>query len=76
MKKKTLFLGGLVSGIVSGIALSQTWKNLLKEGIKAGILAERRIREVTQQAIEDVEDIVAEAGQEVEQRDKEKNVGS
>jgi hypothetical protein len=76
MKKKTLFLGGLVSGVVSGIALGQTWKSLLKEGIKAGILAERRIREVTQQAMEDVEDIVAEAGQEVEERDKERNVSS
>jgi hypothetical protein len=74
MKKKTLFWGGLLSGLASGIALSQMWKVLLKEGIKAGIMAERRIREVTQQAIEDIEDVVAEAGQEVEERDREKNI--
>jgi hypothetical protein len=74
MKKKTLFWGGLLSGVASGIALSQMWKVLLKEGIKAGILAERRIREVTQQAIEDIEDVVAEAGHEVEERDRDKKI--
>jgi hypothetical protein len=78
MKKKNIFfLGGLVTGIASGVVLSQTWKVLMKEGIKAGILAGRRIREVSQQAIEDVEDIAAEAAEEVAERDQQgRAVGS
>lgn len=78
MKKKNMFfLGGLVTGIASGVVLSQTWKVLMKEGIKAGILAGRRIREVSQQAIEDVEDIAAEAAEEVAERDQQgRAVGS
>jgi hypothetical protein len=76
MKKKSLFLGGLITGVASGVALSQTWKVLIKEGIKAGILAQRKIREISQQALEDVEDIAAEAAQEVAENDQRRNVGS
>ena len=76
MKKKSLFLGGLITGVASGVVLSQTWKVLVKEGIKAGVLAGRRIREVSQQALEDIEDIAAEAAQEVAEHDQRRNVGS
>lgn len=76
MKKKSLFLGGIITGVASGVVLSQTWKVLMKEGIKAGILAGRKIREVSQQAMEDVEDIAAEAAQEVVEHDQRRNVGS
>lgn len=77
MKKKNLFfMGGLITGIASGVVLSQTWKVLMKEGIKAGILAGRKIREVSQQAMEDVEDIAAEAAQEVAEHDQRRNFGS
>lgn len=75
-KKKKLFLGGLVAGVASGVVLSQTWKVLVKQGIKAGILAGRKIREVSQQTLEDVEDIAAEAAQEVAEHDRRRNVGS
>lgn len=75
-KKKKLFLGGLVAGVASGVVLSQTWKLLMKQGIKAGILAGRKIREVSQQTMEDVEDIAAEAAQEVAEYDQRRNVGS
>lgn len=76
MKKKSLFLGGLITGVASGVVLSQTWKVLMKEGIKAGILAGRKIREISQQAVEDVEDIAAEAANEVADYDQRRNVGS
>lgn len=76
MKKKSLFLGGLITGIASGVILSQTWKTLMKEGIKAGILAGRKVREVSQQALEDMEDIAAEAAHEVAEHDQRRNVGS
>ncbi|MBD0324906.1 MAG: hypothetical protein ICV68_00660 [Pyrinomonadaceae bacterium] len=62
--KKTLFVVGLLSGVV----LSRTWKTLTKEGIKVGIKAGRKFRELSQQAIEDIEDIAAEASEEVSQK--------
>ena len=76
MKKKSLFFGGLITGVASGVILSQTWKVLVKEGIKKGILAGRKIREVSQQAMEDVEDIAAEAAEEVADSDQRRKVGS
>lgn len=77
MKKRTYyFFGGLLSGVVSGVVLTRTWKVLMKEGIKAGMLAGRKIREVSQQAMEDVEDVAAEAAQEVADSDRRRNVGS
>jgi hypothetical protein len=65
--KKTTFFVGLVSGVVSGVVLSQTWRVLAKEGIKAGIKTGRKMRELSQQALEDLEDIAAEANAEVSQ---------
>ncbi|HEX7999708.1 MAG TPA: hypothetical protein VF528_15075 [Pyrinomonadaceae bacterium] len=62
--KKTLF----VVGVLSGVVLSRTWKVLTKEGIKVGIKAGRKFRELSQQAIEDIEDIAAEASEEVSQK--------
>ncbi len=65
--KKTLF----VVGVLSGVVLSQTWKVITKEGIKVGIRAGRKLRELSQQAIEDIEDIAAEASEEVSQKGQE-----
>lgn len=67
MKKTTLFVGGLASGLV----LSQTWKVLTKQGIKLGIKAGRKVREVSQQALEDIGDLTAEAAQEVHEEEEE-----
>lgn len=55
--KKALFLAGLFSGIV----ITKNWRTLSKGGIKAGIRAGRKVRELSQQAIEDIEDVTAEA---------------
>ncbi len=63
MKKKTFFLG-----LISGLVLSRTWRVLTKEGIKFGIQAGRKVREISQQAMEDIEDIAAEATEEVAAR--------
>jgi hypothetical protein len=65
--KKTVF----VVGVLSGVVLSQTWKVITKEGIKAGIRAGRKFKELSQQAIEDIEDIAAEASEEVSQKGQE-----
>jgi hypothetical protein len=67
MKKTTLFVGGLASGLV----LSQTWKVLTKQGIKLGIKAGRKVREVSQQALEDIGDLRAEAAQELHKEEEE-----
>ncbi len=67
MKKSTLFF----VGIASGLFLSQTWKPLTKEGIKLGIRTGRKLREVSQQALEDVADLTAEATQEMSEQDQE-----
>ena len=55
------FLGGLVSGLV----LSQYWRPLTKTGIKLGIRAGHKAREFSQQAMEDIGDLTAEATEEL-----------
>jgi hypothetical protein len=70
MKKTTLFVGGLASGLV----LSQTWKVLTKQGIKLGIKAGRKVKEVSQQALEDIGDLTAEATEELHKEEEEEVV--
>ena len=55
-------------GLASGIVLASTWRVLAKEGIKFGIHAGRKVREISQQAMEDIEDIAAEATEEASAR--------
>jgi hypothetical protein len=69
MKKRTFFAG--LVGLASGMVLAQNWKILTKEGIKFGIRAGLKVREISQQAMEDLEDLTAEAAQELSQRDGE-----
>jgi hypothetical protein len=61
--KKTLFLTGLVSGVV----LANWWRELAKEGIKLGIQAGHKINEISQKAKEELEDVAAEATAELAQ---------
>jgi hypothetical protein len=61
MKKKSVY----TLGIVSGLFLAGTWRVLAKEGIKIGIHAGRKAKELSQQVWEDIEDIAAEATAEV-----------
>ena len=62
--KKTHFLLGLVSGVV----IAHNWRFLAKEGIKGGIKAGRSLKELSQRAMEDIEDIAAEATAEASER--------
>jgi hypothetical protein len=56
MKKTTYLLG-----LASGVALACSWRFLAKEGIKAGVRAGRKLKEVSQMAMDDLEDVSAEA---------------
>lgn len=69
MKMRTLFAG--LVGLASGVVLAQNWRYLTKEGIKLGIRAGGKVREVSQQAMEDLSDLTAEATQEVSEQDRE-----
>ena len=66
MKKQTYLLG-----LATGVVLAHSWRFLTKEGIKAGVRAGRKLKEVSQQAMEDMEDMRAEAMHELA-RDEEK----
>ncbi len=65
--KKMIF----VAGVLSGIVLAQNWKGLSKGGIKAGIKAGRKLREFSQKALEDIEDVTAEALEELSEQESE-----
>jgi hypothetical protein len=64
--KKTLYLAGLVSGVV----LTHWWRSLAKEGIKFGIQAGQRLNEISQKAREELEDVAAEATHELAQQEQ------
>ena len=55
--KKLAFLAGFASGCF----LALNWKTVTKQGIKAGVKAGRKVREVSRQALDDIEDVAAEA---------------
>jgi hypothetical protein len=69
MKKRTFFVG--LAGLASGVFLAQNWRFLTKEGIKLGLRTSVMVREVSQQAIEDLGDLTAEATQELSEHDRE-----
>jgi hypothetical protein len=66
--KKTAY----VVGIASGLILARSWKFLLKEGIKAGVVAGRKIKTVSDQVLADMEDASAEAFDELQEMEEEK----
>ena len=67
MKKKVLFFAGLLSGVV----IAQNWRVISKEGIKLGIRAGRKLSEASQQAVEDLQDVTAEALEELASEEQE-----
>jgi hypothetical protein len=69
MKKRTFFAG--LVGLASGVVLAQNWRVLTKEGIKLGIRTGQKVRELSQQAMEDLGDLTAEATQEISQPNSE-----
>ena len=60
-----------LAGLASGVILAQNWRYLTKEGIKLGLRANLKVREVSQQAMEDFGDLTAEATQELSEQDRE-----
>jgi hypothetical protein len=68
MKKKITF--SFLAGMAAGIVLVPNWRSAAKKGIKAGIKGGRRIREFSQQAIQDLEDVAAEATSELEEQER------
>ncbi|HKR11545.1 MAG TPA: hypothetical protein VJT15_05795 [Pyrinomonadaceae bacterium] len=69
MKMRTLFVG--LAGLASGVLLAQHWRVITKEGIKLGLKASTKVKEVSQQAMEDFSDLTAEANQELSEHDRE-----
>jgi hypothetical protein len=67
--KKSVFVFGLVSGLVSGLILSGKWRPIAKSGIKAGTKGWRKVSEVAQKAMGDFQDVVAEANHELAQEE-------
>lgn len=64
--KKTLFVAGLVSGVV----LTRWWRSLAKGGIKLGIQAGQRLNEISQKAREELEDVAAEATHDIARQEQ------
>lgn len=62
--KKTTY----VVGIASGLLLARYWKVIVKEGIKAGVMAGQQIKKVSDQVLEDMEDASAEAFDELQEK--------
>ena len=63
------FFFGLASGVVSGLVLSGMWRPLAKGGIKTGTKGWRKVKEVSQKALEDIQDVAAEAADELAQEE-------
>lgn len=70
---KLPFFGGLLAGVVSGVVIARNWRGLTKGGIKAGIRASRKLKEISQQAMEDIEDVAAEATEELSEEDRKRS---
>lgn len=64
--KRTIYLLGVVSGVV----IAKYWKPLVKEGVKAGVRAGQAVRRVSEEALEDIQDASAEALEELAQQDR------
>lgn len=66
MNKNMSFLLGLTAGVL----LAANWRPLAKKGIQAGIVAGRKLKEVSEQAMEDMEDLAAEATEELANKEQ------
>ena len=69
MKNKSLFAG--LVGLAAGVVLAQNWRFLTKEGIKFGLRTAEKVKEVSQQAMEDFGDLTAEATEELSEGERE-----
>ncbi|HEX7828884.1 MAG TPA: hypothetical protein VF787_04485 [Thermoanaerobaculia bacterium] len=48
-------------GLIAGAAMKHKWRSIAKEGIKTGVRASRKIREISEEAMEELEDVAADA---------------
>lgn len=64
--KKVFFVGGFFSGVV----LASCWRTVAKQGIKLGIQTGQKIGEIAQTAREELEDVAAEATEELAPKQK------
>ena len=69
MKNKTLFAG--LVGLAAGVVLAQNWRVITKESIKFGLRTAEKVKEVSQQALEDFGDLTAEANEELSESERE-----
>ena len=69
MKNKTLFAG--LVGLAAGVILAQNWRVITKESIKFGLRTAEKVKEVSQQAMEDFGDLTAEANEELSESERE-----
>ncbi len=65
MKKTTYILG-----VASGLVLAQSWKFLVREGVKVGVKVGRGIKRVSAETLEDIEDASAEAMQDLAEEEE------
>jgi hypothetical protein len=59
--KKLVFVVGFISGAI----VVHKWRTVAKHSIKGGILAARKLKEISEQVKEDLEDVTAEATDEI-----------
>ena len=69
MKNKTLFAG--LVGLAAVVILAQNWRVITKESIKFGLRTAEKVKEVSQQAMEDFGDLTAEANEELSESERE-----
>jgi hypothetical protein len=65
--KKLMFLVAFASGAV----VATKWRVVAKQSIKGGILASRKLKEMSEQVKEDLQDVAAEATEEILRKDQE-----
>lgn len=61
-----------VVGFISGAIFAHKWRVVAKHGIKGGILAARKLKEVSEQVKEDLADVTAEATDEIVRENEER----
>lgn len=64
--KKTIYLLGVASGVVA----TTSWRFLFKESVKVGVRASRVVRQVSAQAMEEMQDASAEALDELSRQEQ------
>ena len=67
---------GFLAGLFVGWYLAESWRPLLKGGIKLGVQAGEKLKELSQKAAEEFEDISAEVSESLASEGQEVGTGS